>query len=69
MAAEVSLRLRIPAELHEAATSIAEAMGLSLNTFILHAVQNWALYQHERVSKGQAPAFPSAWAEPGRPRT
>jgi hypothetical protein len=67
MSEVVSLRLRIPAELHQAATTVADAMGLSLNTFILHAVQNWTLYQHERVRKGQAPAFPSAWAEPGGP--
>ena len=64
MAGEVSkLNLRLPVELREDAAHVAAAMGVSLNTFIVHAVQNWATYQGGRLRQRRMPIYPSTMEE------
>jgi preprotein translocase subunit SecA len=61
MQGEVSkLNLRMPVELREDAAHVAAAMGVSLNTFIVHAVQNWTTYQGGRMAQRRMPVFPAA---------
>ena len=56
------LNLRLPPDLKEEASAVAEAMGLSLNAFVVQAVRNWAGYQadklvrYQRTVRGPAPA-------------
>jgi preprotein translocase subunit SecA len=66
MAETVKLNLRLPPEVHATATAVAEALGVSLNTFILHAVANWTNYQTGRLRAGKPVAYP-AMAGPGQP--
>lgn len=72
MAETVKLNLRLPPEVHAAASEVAGALGVSLNTFILHAVANWANYQGGRLRQGKpvayAPPMPAAGTEPIPPK-
>jgi len=51
MAEKVKLNLRMPPDLRADAAWVAEAMGLSLNAFVVQAVRNWTGYQAERLVK------------------
>jgi hypothetical protein len=53
MAETVKLNLRLPPELHAAATDVAGSLGVSLNTFIRDAVLNWTDYQGKRLLRGR----------------
>ena len=50
------LTLRLPSQLAEQATVVADQQGLTMNAFVVQAVRNWVSYQGKRMG----PALPSS---------
>lgn len=54
------LTLRLPPDLAEQATAIADQQGLTVNAFLVQAVRNWAEYQGKRLARsGPRAAVPA----------
>ncbi|PXV55955.1 HicB family protein [Dyella jiangningensis] len=72
MSETVKLNLRLPPDLKEEASAVAEMMGLSLNAFVVQAVRNWTGFQAEklvkyhRTMKGPADPAPAPQAAASR---
>ena len=43
------MTLRLPAELADESSHVAEQLGISLNAFVVLAVRNWTTYQRKQL--------------------
>lgn len=63
------LNLRLPQDLYAEAAATAEALGISLNAFLVLATRNWTQYQRRNLAPPAAAASTTGTRTPTRAGT